>query len=325
MAETITQFIQSIENERKRSLAQKTQAMMPYLDYLYKIEDERETLDKHRNDYITTAKANGYDDDAIGELQSTLSGISNPGAMGSAFDSFRQRKQAIAQLDKRKVQYDPKATTEELARQAGISLQEEDHNRAKSMKRKDDLEILDTEGKAKYKELITAGIPEAQAHAQARTYSDAKNKAQLMGSRAAKMFDEEYKKSNDPETALGETARRMDLAKGSGKPTKAEKPNYKSYIHKSQGDDFVYFKGSKGQIVKARVYIGDDGKLRYAANDAQVDTNRLELQAKIDSKTKEKAKEAGAYESHDTPKETVNKGGKKQPTSKTVKDIVDRY
>lgn len=290
MAETISQFLASIEDERKRGLAQKAQTLIPYLQQLQAVAQERETLDKHRKDYMNMA-APGSSDQEMSELDNSLKNAQTVGGITDTFGDWQNRTQASRILTKGNVQYDPNLTTAELGRMAQEQLTKAKRETEKSLKNEDKAENYDEKAK-------TLGVP----------------------------FNKLYQKKivelgGDKALAFGETARLLDKPKGGGgKAPKAEKPNNKPYIVKVKNMDYVFFKGTKGQTLKARVYEDENGVLRYVNGGKEVEKRRLLTAQQVDTTehaTAQEIKATGTSGKSNKIETAVN--------SQKAKKLVDKY
>jgi len=282
MAETISQFLKSIEDERKKGLAQKAQALMPYLNQLYIQTREEENLSKQRdtaiNDITTMAIGAGYDPQDIETWKNGALSLQDPVAIRNSWSDHENRIAATGLLKKYGGEIPEGATTNELMMLAKERMEE--HKRGKEIGNT----IQQTTGEG------DPNDPDVKLHNAKRGAANRdelegiEKKAKLLGTAGYKVYQGLIKKGADPYEAYGETVRKIEAqnaaakadAKGEKVDTKKLKGKAKSRVNEEKDRDgkvlgsFVYWINDKGQKAKSAVYTDDNGNVYWEDTDEQV-------------------------------------------------------
>lgn len=282
MAETISQFLRSIEDDRKRSVAQKAQALMPYLNQMYQQSRQEEETEKQRGialeDTINMAKAAGYQDQDIDAWMQSASSLRDPNAIRNSWSDHENRIAATGLLKKYGGEIPEGATTNELMMLAKERMEE--HKRGKEI----DNTIQQTTGEG------DPNDPDVRLYQAKRGVADRdetegiEKKAKLLGTAGYKVYQGLVQKGADPYEAYGETVRRLDAqsaaakadAKGEKVDTDKLKGKAKSRVNEEKDRDgkvlgsFVYWINDKGQKAKSAVYTDDNGNVYWEDTDEQV-------------------------------------------------------
>lgn len=275
MAETISQFLKSIEDERKKGLAQKAQALMPYLNQLYTQTREEENLTKQRdtaiNDITTMASGAGYDPAVIDAWKQSAYSLRDPNAIRNSWSDYENRIAATGLLKKYGGEIPEGATTNELMMLAKERMEE--HKRGKEI----DNTIQQTTGEG------DPNDPDVKLHNAKRGAANRdelegiEKKAKLLGTAGYKVYQGMIKKGADPYEAYGETVRRIEAQRATSKEkVTEEKPDtdklkgeVKSKVNIEKDKDglltgnFVYWINDRGQKVKSTVFTDGKGNLYW--------------------------------------------------------------
>lgn len=202
MAETISQFLKSIEDERKKGLAQKAQALMPYLNQMYQQSRQEEETEKQRGialeDTINMAKAAGYQDQDIDAWMQSASSLRDPNAIRNSWSDHENRIAATGLLKKYGGDIPEGATTNELMMLAKERMEE--HKRGKEI----DNTIQQTTGEG------DPNDPDVRLYQAKRGVADRdetegiEKKAKLLGTAGYKVYQGLVNKGSDPYEAYGE-------------------------------------------------------------------------------------------------------------------------
>lgn len=281
MAETISQFLKSIEDERKKGLAQKAQALMPYLNQLYIQTREEENLSKQRdtaiNDITTMASGAGYDPADIEQWKETASAMSDPSSVRNSWSDYENRIAATRLLKKYGGEIPEGATTNELMMLAKERMAE--HDRSKGIS--NTIQEITGEG--------DPNDPDVMLYQAKRGVADRdevegiEKKAKLLGTAGYKVYQGLIEKGADPYEAYGETVRRLDAQSAAAKINPDEvkqetgkiKGKAESRVKEEKDRDgnvlgrFVYWINDKGQKAKSAVYTDGKGNVYWE------DTNEL--------------------------------------------------
>lgn len=282
MAETISQFLRSIEDDRKRGVAQKAQALMPYLNQMYQQSRQEEETEKQRGialeDTLNMAKAAGYQDQDIDAWMQSASSLRDPNAIRNSWSDHENRIAATGLLKKYGGEIPEGATTNELMMLAKERMEE--HKRGKEI----DNTIQQTTGEG------DPNDPDVRLYQAKRGVADRdetegiEKKAKLLGTAGYKVYQGLVNKGSDPYEAYGETVRRIEAqnvaAKADAKGEKVDTGNLKgkakSRVNEEKDRDgkvlgsFVYWINDKGQKAKSAVYTDGNGNVYWEDTDEQV-------------------------------------------------------
>ncbi|MCD8479882.1 MAG: hypothetical protein LRZ88_06405 [Candidatus Cloacimonetes bacterium] len=282
MAETISQFLKSIEDERKKGLAQKAQALMPYLNQLYTQTREEEERTKQRdiaiNDISTMASGAGYDPADIDAWKQSASALRDPNAVRNSWSDHENRIAATGLLKKYGGEIPEGATTNELMRLA--------KERMEARKRGEEIDntIQQTTGEGDPNDPDVQLYNAKRGAANRDELEGIEKKAKMLGTAGYKVYQGLIQKGADPYEAYGETVRRLDAqsaaAKADAKGEKVDignlKGKAKSRVNEEKDRDgkvlgsFVYWINDKGQKAKSAVYTDGNGNVYWEDTDEQV-------------------------------------------------------
>ncbi len=282
MAETISQFLKSIEDERKKGLAQKAQALMPYLNQMYAQTREEEERTKQRDiaiqDISTIAMNSGHDPQDIETWKNSALSLQDPVAVRNSWSDHENRIAATGLLKKYGGEIPEGATTNELMMLAKERIEE--LNRVKGI----DNTIQQTTGEG------DPNDPDVRLYQAKRGVADRdelegiEKKAKLLGTAGYKVYQGLVNKGADPYEAYGETMRRIEAqnaaAKADAKGEKVDTGNLKGKAKSRVNEEkdlygkvlgsFVYWINDKGQKAKSAVYTDDNGNVYWEDTDEQV-------------------------------------------------------
>lgn len=282
MAESISSFLRSIEDARKRQMSEKAQALIPYLNAMYTQKKQEEEMIKGRDtaiqDISTMASGAGYDPADIEQWKETASAMSDPSSVRNSWSDFENRITATGLLKKYGAQIPEGATTNELMMLAKEIMEE--HKRGKDI----DNTIQQTTGEG------DPNDPDVKLHQAKRGVADRdeaegiEKKAKLLGTAGYKIYQGMINKGYDPYEAYGETMRRIEAqnaaAKADAKGEKVEIGNLKGKAKSRVNEEkdrngnvlgsFVYWINDKGQKAKSAVYTDGKGNVYWEDTDEQV-------------------------------------------------------
>lgn len=267
MAQSIAQFLTGIEDNRKRNLAQKAQALVPYLDYVQKIktvdEQRGRILDMATGDAVTQARARGYNDQEVEGFTQSIAGIQDPANIYPMLNEYDKEVQARRLLTANKVTIPPNASRDEILRLGDETYANTQANKDYAKK----AELLGVSGKATYDKLISEGRSPAVALGEAsknQTMSDFATKQQI-----------EF-----------ENSKAGKGSSGTGGMTKGEKAAQKKQVMSAKVEvvtdlnkkktSYIYWHNVNGNLMKAQVYTGSDGNLRTVGNNKKVNLDLVE-------------------------------------------------
>lgn len=281
MAESISSFLRSIEDARKRQMSEKAQALMPYLNAMYTQKRQEEERVKGRDtaiqDISTMALGAGYDPADIEQWKETASAMSDPSSVRNSWSDFENRITATGLLKKYGGEIPEGATTNELMMLAKESMEE--HKRGKEI----DNTIQQTTGEG------DPNDPDVKLHQAKRGVADRdetegiEKKAKLLGTAGYKVYQELIQKGADPYEAYGETVRRLNAQSAATKENPDEvkqetgkiKGKAESRVKEEKDRDgnvlgsFVYWINQQGKGAKSAVYTDGNGNVYWE------DTNEL--------------------------------------------------
>lgn len=282
MAETISQFLKSIEDERKKGLAQKAQALMPYLNQMYTQTREEEELTKQRdtaiNDISTMASGAGYDPADIDAWKQSAAALRDPNAIRNSWSEHENRIAATGLLKKYGGEIPEGATTNELMMLAKERMAEQDRSKGIS----NTIQEITGEG--------DPNDPDVKLHNAKRGAANRdelegiEKKAKLLGTAGYKVYQGMINKGSDPYEAYGETVRKIDAQNAAAKenPDEAKqepgkiKGKAESRVKEEKDINgnvlgrFVYWINDKGQQAKSAVYTDGKGNVYWEDTDEQV-------------------------------------------------------
>jgi hypothetical protein len=279
MAETISQFLKSIEDERKKGLAQKAQALMPYLNQLYIQTREEENLSKQRdtaiNDITTMAIGAGYDPQDIETWKNGALSLQDPVAIRNSWSDYENRIAATGLLKKYGGEIPEGATTNELMMLANERMEE--HKRGKEI----DSTIQQITGEGDPNDPDVKLYQAKRGAANRDELEGIEKKAKLLGTAGYKVYQGLVNKGADPYEAYGETMRRIEAQNAAAKADAKEKvTEEKPDVDKLKGEvkskvniekdrnglligNFVYWINDKGQKLKSTVFTDGKGNLYW--------------------------------------------------------------
>lgn len=281
MAETISQFLKSIEDERKKGLAQKAQALMPYLNQLYIQTREEENLSKQRdtaiNDITTMAIGAGYDPQDIETWKNGALSLQDPVAIRNSWSDYENRIAATGLLKKYGGEIPEGATTNELMMLAKERMEE--HKRGKEI----DNTIQQTTGEGDSNDPDVQLYNAKRGAASRDEIEGIEKKAKMLGTAGYKVYQGLVNKGSDPYEAYGETVRRLEAQNAAAKEN-SDKVKHETGKIKGKAESrvkeekdingnvlgrFVYWINDKGQKAKSAVYTDGKGNVYWE------DTNEL--------------------------------------------------
>lgn len=250
--ESISKFLQGIEEQRRKTLATRMQPLVSYLDQAYRLktaeEQNQRTLGIATSDALERAKQKGYGDDEIETFRQSLSGISDPGAVQGMFADFEQAAQAKRILAQNGITAEPGLSTPELVRLANESESTRTANKNYETKAKEQ----GVEGARIYEQQLQTGADPALAFGEA-------NRQTSMN---------EYR-----EKAAIQTENIKDRkGSGSGKSDKEIKQEKKEAVNSKvftevdptgNKNQYVYWQGKDGTMLKRKVYVDSNGDVRW--------------------------------------------------------------
>jgi len=261
--ESISKFLQGIEEQRRKTLATRMQPLVSYLDQAYRLktaeEQNQRTLGIATSDALERAKQKGYGDDEIEAFRQSLSGISDPGAVQGMFADFEQAAQAKRILAQNGITAEPGLSTPELVRLANESETKRTGNQNYQTKARE----LGIEGEKAYQDLIAQGKDPATA------YGESSRRIGIKDFETKQRLDFQYSKAGQGGQGGSETPEDQSRISGISKKdykniamTKFD-PEKKSY----QSGDKVYIRRSDGSIGATKIRVDADGyTIRWADN-----------------------------------------------------------
>lgn len=114
----LAEFLSGIQKQRDSEIAAKLQGLQPILQQeIAKADREKELLVQKDNaiaDASTIMKGSGYSDDDINEFKNNAAGLNSVSSISESVNQFKQRKSLIANLNSLGVDFDPKASMDDL-------------------------------------------------------------------------------------------------------------------------------------------------------------------------------------------------------------------
>lgn len=260
--ESISKFLQGVEEQRRKNLATRMQPLVSYLDQAYKLKTAEEQNQRlvgiATSDALERAKQSGYDDAEIETFRQSISGIKDPGSIPGMFTDFEQAAQARRILAKNKVPLQEGLSTSELVRLANESESTRTANKGYETKAKE----LGLEGAKTYQDLTTQGQDPAIAFGEAskqESLNEYKEKAAIQTENILDRKGSGSQKAGKPveESKITGTSKKDYQEKAKAKFD----PERKAY----QSGDSVFVRRADGTIGKTKIRVDDDGyTLRWA-------------------------------------------------------------
>lgn len=277
MAETISSFLRSIDDSRKRQMAEKSQALLPYLDYMYQYAEHEKRSQIQRdetiNDSLAMARGMGIPDEETSQWAEQAKGLKNPGAINQHFTEQTARWDISKQLTELGVKHDRNMSAPEL-------------NRILQAQRAEAGRVADLNNKVQ----ISTGQgdpndPDVVAHKTMNDHNIEKS-AKTLGTAGYKRYQKLVSQGNDPAVALADAERFVTAAANPPKGTNSaadttenigkNKAKAQTRINEEKNakgerlGTFVYWLGSGKKKVKAAVYTDGKGKVYWADTDEEV-------------------------------------------------------
>lgn len=260
MAQSIAQFLTGIEDNRKRNLAQKAQALVPYLDYIQKqktVDEQRgRILDMATGDAVTQARARGYNDQEIEGFTQSIKGIQDPTNISPMLNEYDKEVQARRLLTTNNVPIPPNASRDEILRLGDETYANTQANKDYAKK----AELLGIEGKAAYDKLI------AQGNTPATAYGEASRNQTMTDFETKQKIDLKYSKSGKGGIGGKTTAE----SKAEQKQKVSAKVEVVTDEDTKKKTRWVYWENQDGVLVKSQVYTGSNGKILWKDTNQEV-------------------------------------------------------
>lgn len=282
MAESISSFLRSIEDARKRQMSEKAQALMPYLNAMYTQKKQEEERVKGRDtaiqDISTMALGAGYDPADIEQWKETASAMSDPSSVRNSWSDFESRITATGLLKKYGGEIPEGATTNELMMLAKERMEE--HKRGKEI----DNTIQQTTGEGDPNDPDVQLYNAKRGAASRDEVEGIEKKAKMLGTAGYKVYQGLVNKGSDPYEAYGETVRRLEAQNAAAKEN-SDKVKHETGKIKGKAESrvkeekdingnvlgrFVYWINDKGQKAKNAVYTDGKGNVYWEDTDEQV-------------------------------------------------------
>jgi hypothetical protein len=260
--ESISKFLQGIEDERRKTLATRMQPLVSYLDQAYKLKTAEEQNQRMvgiaTSDALERAKQSGYADDEIETFRQSLSGIKDPGSISGMFSDFEQAAQARRILAKNKVPFQEGLSTSELVRLANESETTRTANKGYETKAKE----LGKQGAKTYQDLITQGSDPATSFGEASKQASLNEYKEKAAIQTENILDRKSSGSGKAEKPVEDSRITGTSKKDYQEKAKAKfDPEKKGYL----SGEFVYMRRSDGTIGKTKIRVDDDGyTIRWA-------------------------------------------------------------